>query len=111
MSQESDYGLDPRMQGAVDEVRAIIRQRYPEASFSVSRGIDEPEQIHLTTAVDIDDPDDVLNLVLDRLLQLEIDEGIPLYLIPIRTPERTLADLEGRTRPHRHLARIGQPQR
>lgn len=105
MNQERAVSLDPRMQRAVDEVRAVIRQRYPEASFTLSRGIDEPEQIHLTAAVDVEDPDEVLDLVLDRLLALEVDEGIPLYLIPIRTPERILAEAHGQARPRRRLAR------
>ncbi len=34
----------------------------------------------------------------DRLLELEIDEGLPLYAVPARTPERIAPML--RERPH-----------
>jgi hypothetical protein len=94
-----EHNLDARMQQAVDEMTEAIRQRYPEASFEISRGIDEPEQVHLWTTVDVDDPDEVLDLVLERLLEMEIDEGIPLYVIPIRTPERIAEERRRAPRP------------
>jgi hypothetical protein len=93
------------MRQAVDELAQTIRQRYPEATFEISRGVDEPEQIHLWTTIDREDPDEVLELVLDRLLELEVEEGIPLYVIPIRTPERILADLQAHPRSGRRLHR------
>jgi hypothetical protein len=103
MTDEFESGLDTRTQAAVNELRETIRQHYPEASFELSQGFDEPEQILLTTIVDLDDPDEVLDLVLDRLLELEIDEGIPLYVIPISTPERTLAQLQSAPPPWRRV--------
>jgi len=39
--------------------------------------------------VDVDDPDEVVDLVIDRMLALQIDVGLSVHLIPIRTPERT----------------------
>jgi hypothetical protein len=38
--------------------------------------------------VDVDDPDEVLDLVTDRLLELQLDEGIPIFVVPVHTPER-----------------------
>jgi hypothetical protein len=105
MTQEREPSLNPRLQQAVDELTQTIRQRYPDASFRLARGIDEPDQVHLWTTVDLDDPDEVLDLVLDRLLELEIDEGIPLYVIPIRTPERVLEEMRTNPRPARRLHR------
>jgi hypothetical protein len=93
------------MHEAVDEITRAIRQRYPEATFLISRGIDEPEQVHLWTTVDREDPDEVVDLVLERLLELEVDEGIPLYVIPIRTPERILADRQASPGSGRRLHR------
>jgi hypothetical protein len=49
---ESD--LDAAMRSAVAEICAAILGRYPEATFDLSRGVDEPEQIHLTAIVDLD---------------------------------------------------------
>jgi hypothetical protein len=65
------------MRFAGAEIRTAIPQQNPKATFTLSRGIDEPEQIHLTAVVDTDDTDEVLALVLDRLSELEIDEGTP----------------------------------
>jgi hypothetical protein len=88
--------LAPRVHGALDELRGMISQRHPTATFEVGRGHDEPENIHLTAIVDLDDPDEVLDLVRERLLELQVEERVPVHVIPIRTPERVLADLQAR---------------
>ena len=49
--------------------------------------------------VDIDDPDEVADLVMDRMLQFQLDEDIPIYVIPIRTPERVAALRQQLNRP------------
>lgn len=94
MSQEHAERLDPRVQRALDELRSTIQERYPTAGFSVSRGHDEPENIHLIATVDLEDPDEVGDLVSDRLIELQVEERIPVYVIPVRTPERILAELQ-----------------
>ncbi len=99
--------LAPRMQQALNEVRALIVERYPMASFDIRRGHDEPRNVHLMAAVDLNDPFDVLDLVRDRLLELQIDERIPLYVIPLRTLEMNLALQAGTKAPRRELGRLG----
>jgi len=94
MNQDLEQTLDSRVRGAIDEVRRAIRERYPGAQFAVERGHDEPENVHLITTVDLDDPDEVVDLVLDRLIELEVDERIPLYVIAVPTPERILAEMK-----------------
>jgi hypothetical protein len=94
MNQEMERVLDPRIQQAIDELRRMILARYPGAQFSVERGHDEPENVHLMTTVDLDDPDEVVDLVLDRMIELEVDERIPVYVIAVRTPERILAEMK-----------------
>ncbi len=86
--------LDPRIRDALRELKGMILQRYPEATFEISRGDDEPESIHLTTTVDVDDPDEVVDLVIDRLLELQVEEGLPVHVIPIRPVERVFAEIE-----------------
>jgi len=88
MSKEYLDGIDQARQSAVNELTGIIRQRYPTASFVVEPGEDDPDVTHITTTVDVDNPDEVVNLVIDRMLELQLDQGIPVYVIPIRTPER-----------------------
>lgn len=100
--------LPPKVISAVTELEAIIQRQYPSASFAVSRSVDEPENVHLTAVVDVEDTDEVLDLVIDRVVQLQVEEGIPLHIIPIRTPERVLADLKARPRSVRTLPYLGR---
>jgi hypothetical protein len=107
--------LDERTQAAVAELQSTIAHHYPTATFSVSRGHDEPENVHLNVVVDVDDTDEVLDLVIDRVVELQVDERIPVHVIPVRTPERILAalkahaDADGR-RPPRERPSSGERQ-
>lgn len=105
--------LAPRVQGALDELRSTITERYPTASFAISRDVEEPENVHLMTTVDLDDPEEVLDLVIDRLIELQVEERIPVHVIPIRTPERILAELRAERRPvhrSRKVSAVGQTE-
>ena len=93
MNPERLENLDPRVQRALDEIRGVIAQRYPSATFEVTRDVDEPENIDLVTTVDLDDPDEVLDLVIDQLVDFQVEQRIPLHVVPIRTPDRILAEL------------------
>jgi hypothetical protein len=42
----------------------------------------------LDAIVDMDDTEPVNDLVLERMEQLRLDEGVPILVIPLRTPER-----------------------
>src|SRR4051794_15895405 len=97
MSTEHMTATDPRMQQAIAELQDQIVAHYPTASFEVAEG-EDPVGVYLTAVVDLDDPDEVLDVVIDRLLELETREGMPLYVIPARTPERIAAML----REHKH---------
>ncbi|MGE0545348.1 MAG: hypothetical protein AB7R89_34750 [Dehalococcoidia bacterium] len=82
-----------RMHAAVAELEALVKDHYPTATFAVVPAADEPGAIHIIATVDLDDPDEVADLVMDRMLTLQIDEGLPVFVIPIRTPERLAAML------------------
>ncbi len=77
----------PEIQEALAEMRAFILERFPEATFRAYVG-DEPLGVYLATTVDVDDPDELLDVVIDRVLDLQIEQGIPLHVLPLRTPER-----------------------
>lgn len=89
--------LEPKTTAAIAELKALVRPRFPEAALSISRSDEDPSIVHLTTVVDIDDPDDVTDLVIDRMRVLLVDEGLPIYIIPIRSPERVASVLEAAT--------------
>ena len=89
-------GLGSRMRGAIETVRAMIGREYPSATFRLSRGPDDADQVLLWATVDLDDPEEVLDFVGESLWQLEVEEGIILHVIPLKTPERVLADMRAR---------------
>jgi hypothetical protein len=80
--------FSPTVQRALTELEDMIRDRYPTATFEVGPGEDDPEAVHLTASVDVDDPDEVMDLVVDRVMALQVEDGLPILVIPIRTPER-----------------------
>src|SRR6266849_4702870 len=84
MSKEQPLQLDQRTQNAITELQNTISSKYPTATFEVERAVD--------------DPDEVGDLVLDRVLDLVAEERIPVHVIPVRTPERIRAALEAQAR-------------
>jgi len=88
MSAEPATGLD----AAIAEIEALILSHYPEATFDVALG-DDPEGTYLTATVDIEDTDEVMDVIVERMLEMQVEEGIPLYPIIVRPIERVLAEL------------------
>jgi hypothetical protein len=86
--------LDERVRQAVAELRATILVRYPAATFVLTRSPDDPRSIHLEAIADVDDPDEVGDLVIDRVVEMQAEEGIPIHVIPLQTPERVAAALQ-----------------
>ncbi len=84
MSVRRPMRLSPRMRAALDELQAMIHGRFPTATFAVAQGEDDPEAVHLRATVDVEDADLVTDLVVDRLVELQVDEGQPVYVIPLR---------------------------
>ncbi|GEM_PF-450010 len=93
MSTEYLTNLDPRIEQAIEELKGMLLQEYPDATFEIASGQDDPEAIHLITAVDVDNLNSVLDVVIDRVVTLQVEEGIPVYVIPVRPLERALEDL------------------
>ena len=79
--------IDFRMQGALSELESLIQVRFPGARFRVSRGVDDANVVHLIAMVDVDDLDAVLDTVVDRMMELQIDEGLPIFVVPVRPPK------------------------
>jgi len=80
--------LEPKLQTAVDELAGMISERFPDAVFQVSRHPDEAGTVLLDAIVDVDDTEPVNELIFERMEQLRLDEGVPILVIPLRTPER-----------------------
>ena len=95
MRQEHPVPLTPAIEKAVNELEGVITKRFPQATFVVEEGAD-PKGIYLVTTVDIADTDEVIDLVGDRLIELQVDEGLPLYVTPLRPLARVIAQLRER---------------
>jgi hypothetical protein len=55
-----------------------------------------PKGIYLVTTVDIADTDEVIDVVGDRLVELQVDERLSLYVTPLRPIQRVVAELQER---------------
>lgn len=80
------------MQAALTELRELIATRFPQARFTIKENAD-PDGYYLVATVEIDDLDEVVDLIGDRLLEMQVDEGLPVYVTPLRPIERVLAQL------------------
>lgn len=86
---------DKRTDDAVRELAALISARYPATTFKVGPG-EDPPGTYVLASVDVPDDEDVLDLMVDRLLEMQVDEGLPVYVIPLSTPERTAKIMRAR---------------
>ena len=77
-------GSYQQVQAAARELKATILDKYPTARFRLSRAADEQRSWNLWTMVDIEDLDEVSDLVTERALDLRVEEGIPIHVVPIR---------------------------
>jgi hypothetical protein len=78
------------MEAAIEEMKALISSRYPTTTYTVYEW-DDPEGIFLSAVVDTEDLEAVTDLFRDRELDLQIEEDLPLFVIPERTPEKHAA--------------------
>jgi hypothetical protein len=81
------------MQAAIMELQGLIRQRYPNTTFVVMHG-DEPTGIYVLATVDVEDTEAVIDIYIDRLLELQIDAGLSVYVVPVRPLARVLASTD-----------------
>lgn len=108
MTPEHYHPLDSTMQSAIDELRGLIERRYPGATFSVSRDPEEAASVHLNATVDVDDTDEVVDLVIDRVLEFQEEQDLPIHVIPLRPAERVVAEIRAQAtaRPYARRASV-----
>ena len=98
MTTENHIRLTPRIKEALHELKGLITAHFPQAAFVVEEGFD-PEGVYLVTTVDIADTDDVIAVVGDRLVEMQVEEGLPVYVTPLRPLERVVAELRKQEAP------------
>jgi hypothetical protein len=84
------YLADQRIRDAINEFKQRISERFPGTTFDLYVG-EDPEGVYLRATVDIDDTDEVIDLVIDQLVTLQVEDELPIHVIPVRTPERRAA--------------------
>ena len=70
-----------RVREAVTELKGLIRARYPDARFRLTRDPDQRRAWFLWTYVDGEDPDKVSAVTRDRELDMLVEEHVPLHVI------------------------------
>jgi hypothetical protein len=71
-----------KVKEAAEELKGLIRAKYPDAEFKLVRAVDQQRSWHLYAMVDVDDLDDVGDLVIDREVDMLTEEHIPIHVIP-----------------------------
>jgi hypothetical protein len=82
--------ITPRMEEAIAEMKERITRRYPTTTFEMYQG-EDPVGIYLIAIIDDDDVEVAKDLYLSRMVDLQVEEGLPLFVIPEPTPERNAA--------------------
>jgi hypothetical protein len=78
---------DEKTQRVLAEIQARITAVYPEATFTVALG-EDPVGIYLDAYTNAPDGFAVLDLVSDWLVDLNVNEGLAIHVIPLPTPAR-----------------------
>jgi hypothetical protein len=81
-----------RLESAIAEIKALILEHYPEATFEIGPG-EDPDGTWMTVTVDVEDGDEVVDVYVERNLEMQVEEGIPLYVIVVRPIERIIEEL------------------
>jgi len=70
------------MQHAIAEVEARILAVYPDATFHLVEG-EDPIGLYLDAYTDAEDAFAVLDLVSDWLVDLNVNDGVHLHVVPL----------------------------
>src|SRR5215470_6200486 len=85
------------MQHAITEAQARIRAVYPDAIFRLVEG-EDPTGLYLDAYTDAEDAFAVLDLVSDWLVDVSVNEGVHLHVIPLPSEA---AEAHASSSPHR----------
>ncbi|MGH2589071.1 MAG: hypothetical protein ACRDJE_29455 [Dehalococcoidia bacterium] len=89
---------DARIEAALATLQELIRGSYPDATFSVFEG-EDPDGTYLRATVDIDDADEVMDIIVDTLYELQVEQGLPVYVVPVQPLARVADQVRERSTP------------
>jgi hypothetical protein len=79
-----------RVKESAEELKGLIRAKYPDAEFKLVRAPDQVRSWHLLALVDVDDLEEVTALTNERAGDMLSEEHIPIHVIPIEAREQAL---------------------
>ncbi len=82
----------PKIEAALTELKQLIREEYPTATIKEGMGVDPIAGFYLDVTVDVEDTDEVRKVYIDRLVDIQVDEELPIYVSLRHTPERRKAN-------------------
>lgn len=83
MTADQTPRRDAEVREAIEELRSLIESRYPDAHFELTHG-PETGDIYLIAIVEVEDTDDVMSVYTDRLVELQIEKRLPVYVMALR---------------------------
>ena len=76
------------IQRHVEELEGIIRSRFPEAEFRVTRRQEPVRGIWIEAYINADDgSDDIFHVVSERTTDILVDEGLSFFVLPLPKPK------------------------
>jgi hypothetical protein len=102
MKTEQEPRLSSRMQRAIEQLKGLVHERYPDATFRIRRSPEEWRSIDLVTTVDVPDTTEVVDAVLDRVLELQLKDKLRIHVVPVRPRARVLSMLREQVEQERH---------
>jgi hypothetical protein len=79
------------MKRAVADLQDLIRARYPASTLSVFRAEDDEDALDLIATIEVEDLDAVMDLVIDRVLACQLENGVLVHVVPVRPIEQAPA--------------------
>ena len=87
----SGHPVQRPMDQAIAELRGLIAARFPQASFAVFES-DDPAGVYLEATADLEDSEELLEPVRDRLVAMHVDERLPVYVLTAKPITRIIAE-------------------
>lgn len=66
----------------IAEMERLILAAFPDARFAVELG-EDPVGTYLVAEVEANDLDEVMDVYVDRLIELQVEDGLRLHVLPI----------------------------
>jgi hypothetical protein len=95
--------VEPAVRRHLDELCARLTRAFPDADFVVYEGHD-PHGVYLAVISDADDGFDVLDAVVDRLVDLLLEDNVAIHVVPAHRTVPDTGSSAGLTRRYRAAA-------